>query len=95
VAKLLSEFGMLANPETRAVVSVSVMRIWRWPCTCRSPRSCWPAGGRSTLVFFVAIAIAAVAAALCVAIRFGPRLSQFVANQSVAVILLTVLGTIC
>ena len=54
------------------------------------------AGGRPFhSVFFVAIAIAAIAAALCVAIRFGPRLSQFVANQSVAVILLTVLGTIC
>jgi CPA2 family monovalent cation:H+ antiporter-2 len=94
VAKVLAELGWLANPETPTVVSVLVLEDLAMAVYLPVVAELLEGGDAPTLVSSVAIAITAVAMVLFLAVRFGRKLSHFVAHQSDEIILLTVLGTI-
>jgi CPA2 family monovalent cation:H+ antiporter-2 len=93
-ARVLSEFGMLSNPETPIVISVLVLEDLAMAVYLPVAAVLLAGGDTFTLAFSVAIAIAAVATVLFIAMRFGQILSRFAAHESDEIILLTVLGTI-
>jgi CPA2 family monovalent cation:H+ antiporter-2 len=93
-ARVLSEFGMLSNPETPIVISVLVLEDLAMAVYLPVAAVLLAGGDTFTLVFSVAVAVAAVATVLFIAMRFGQILSRFAAHESDEIILLTVLGTI-
>ena len=94
VARELAEFGMLANPETPAIISVLVLEDLAMAVYLPVTAVLLAGGSTSALVASVAVAIVVVSAVLLVAVRFGQKLSHLAAHQSDEVILLTVLGMI-
>lgn len=93
-ARVLAELGWLGNPETPVVVSVLVLEDLAMALYLPVVAELIEGGAPSTLISSVAVAIAAVAAVLFLALRFGRKFSHFAAHQSDEIILLTVLGTI-
>jgi CPA2 family monovalent cation:H+ antiporter-2 len=94
VAKVLSELGWLANPETPVVVSVLVWEDLAMAVYLPLVAVLLAGGDYSTVAVSVEIAVLAVGAVLLIAVRFGQSLSRLAAHQSDEVILLTVLGAI-
>lgn len=93
-ARVLAELGWLGNPETPVVVSVLVLEDLAMALYLPVVAELIEGGAPSTLISSLAVAIAAVAAVLFLALRFGRKFSHFAAHQSDEIILLTVLGTI-
>jgi len=94
IARVLTELGRLKNPETPAVLSVLVLEDLAMAVYLPLMGVLLAGGAPSSVALAVAIAIAVVAIVLLIAIRYGQKLSRFVAHQSDEIILLTMLGTI-
>jgi CPA2 family monovalent cation:H+ antiporter-2 len=94
IAKVLTELGRLANPETSSVLSVLVLEDLAMAVYLPLVSVLLIGGDTSTLAVAVALAIVIVFGVLFVAVRYGQGLSRFVAHQSDEIILLTVLGTV-
>jgi CPA2 family monovalent cation:H+ antiporter-2 len=94
IAKVLTELGRLANPETASVLSVLVLEDLAMAVYLPLVGVLLIGGDTATVAFAVTLAILIVFAVLFVAVRYGQGLSRFVAHQSDEIILLTVLGTV-
>lgn len=94
IAKVLTELGRLANPETASVLSVLVLEDLAMAVYLPLVSVLLIGGGTATVAISVSLAIVIVFGVLFVAVRYGQGLSRFVAHQSDEIILLTVLGTV-
>lgn len=94
VAKVLGELKRLTNPETPTVLSVLVLEDLAMAAYLPLVAVMLAGGGPMTVAISVAIALVIVLVVLGVAIRYGQRLSHFVAHESDEIILLTILGAI-
>jgi monovalent cation:H+ antiporter-2, CPA2 family len=94
IAKILADAGRLNNPETPAVMSLLVLEDLAMAAYLPLVAVLITGGTVRVMITSVSIAIAVVLLVLCVAIRFGQRLSRFAAHQSDEVILLSVLGAV-
>ncbi len=94
IAKILADAGRLSNPETPAVMSVLVLEDLAMAAYLPLVAVLISGGTVPVMVTSVAVAITLVSMVLFVAIRYGQRLSRFVAHQSDEVILLSVLGAV-
>jgi monovalent cation:H+ antiporter-2, CPA2 family len=93
VAKVLEELGRIGNRETPAVLSLLIFEDLVMAVFLPVAASLAVASGAADTVTDVAIALAAVAAAFAVALRFGDRVSRLVSSPSNELLLLTILGT--
>jgi CPA2 family monovalent cation:H+ antiporter-2 len=94
IAKVLTELGRLSNPETRAILSVLVLEDLAMAIYLPLVSLLLIGGGPTTVMLSVSLALAVVFTVLFIAVRYGKRLSGFVAHESDEIILLTVLGTV-
>lgn len=93
-AKVLTELGRLANPETPFVLSVLVIEDLAMAVYLPVVAALLGGGSPPRAALSVAIAIAAASIVLFIALRYGRQLSKLAAHQSDEIILLTVLGTL-
>lgn len=94
IARVLGELGRMENPETPVILSVLVLEDLAMALFLPLMGVLLAGGSAGTVAVSVTIAIALVFIVLFAAIRYGRKLSAFVAHQSDEIILLTVLGTI-
>jgi CPA2 family monovalent cation:H+ antiporter-2 len=94
IAKVMTELGRLAHPETQTVLSVLVLEDLAMAVYLPLTGVLIAGGGPVTMAVSVGISILVVSGVLFVAIRYGQKLSHFSAHQSDEIILLTILGTI-
>ncbi len=94
VAKLLGELNRLGNPETPSVISVLVLEDLAMAVYLPLVGVLLAGGNAGKVAASVSIAIAAVAAILLIALRFGPLVSRLVLHDSDEIILLTTFGAV-
>jgi CPA2 family monovalent cation:H+ antiporter-2 len=94
IAKVLTELKRMDAPETPTVLSVLVIEDLAMAVYLPLVAVLLIGGGSSKIAVSVSIAVAMVLLVLVVAIRYGRKLSAFMANQSDEVILLTMFGTV-
>ena len=94
IAKVLAELRRLENPETPLILSVLVLEDLAMALYLPLISVLLLGGGPSRIAREMAAAIATVCVVLIVALRYGGRLSRFVAHQSDEVVLLSTFGTV-
>lgn len=94
VVKVLTELKRLGNPETSLVLSVLVFEDLAMAVYLPIVSVLPVGGGHAKLALSVSLALAAVLLVLFVAVRYGEKLSGFVAHESDEIVLLTTFGTV-
>src|SRR5437899_5064132 len=94
IAKLLSELRRRENPETPLILSVLVLEDLAMAVYLPIVGVLLLGGDAKRMALSVSIAIVTVLAVLFVAVRYGQRLSRFVAHESEEIVLLTAFGTV-
>lgn len=94
VARLLSELRRMDCAETPVVLSILVLEDLVMAVYLPLVAVLIAGGGPQRIAVSVAIAVAAVGAALFVALRFGPWLSQRLSHESDEVVLLSTFGAV-
>jgi CPA2 family monovalent cation:H+ antiporter-2 len=94
IARVLSELRRTGFPETPTVLSILVLEDLVMAAYLPLVAVLITGGGPKQIVVWLVIASSSVLAVLVVAIRYGERLSAFVAHESDEIILLTILGSV-
>src|SRR5271156_3404617 len=94
IAKVLSELKRMGNPETQIVLAVLVLEDLAMAVYLPLVSVSLLGGGAAKVATSVSVAIAVVALVLFLALRFGNRLSKFVAHESDEIVLLTTFGLV-
>lgn len=94
IAKVLAELRRLENPETPLILSMLVLEDLAMALYLPLIGVLLLGGGPSRIAREVAAAIATVGVVLVVALRYGGRLSRFVAHHSDEVVLLSTFGAV-
>jgi CPA2 family monovalent cation:H+ antiporter-2 len=94
IAKVLTDLGRMQNPETPLVLSVLVQEDLAMAVYLPLVAVLLSGGGPAKIALSVGVAIAVVSLVLFVALRYGRRLSEFVAHESDEIILLTIFGAV-
>jgi len=94
IAKVLTDLGRTQNPETPLVLSVLVQEDLAMAVYLPLVAVLLSGGGPAKIALSVGVAIAVVSLVLFVALRYGRRLSEFVAHESDEIILLTIFGAV-
>jgi CPA2 family monovalent cation:H+ antiporter-2 len=92
IAKLLAELKRLSNPETPSVLSVLVLEDLAMAVYLPLVAALLSGGGPKKIAFSVSIALTTVFVVLLMALRYGRRISGWVAHESDEVLLLTIFG---
>lgn len=91
-AKIISDFGRLANRETPTILSVLVLEDLAMAAYLPIVAALLVGGGLSSTAISLVVALTAVALALYVSTRFGERLSAGLFVRNDEVLLLSLLG---
>ena len=94
IAKVLGELRRLENAETPAVLSILVLEDLAMAVYLPLVAVLLAGGGPARMVLSVCIAAGTVSVVLLIAVRYGQKLSSFVAHESDEIILLTTFGTV-
>lgn len=94
VAKVLAELRRLQCPETPVVLSILVLEDLAMAVYLPLVAVLLAGGDAKKMAVSVSVAVVTVSLVLLVAIRFGKRLSGFLAHQSDEIILLTAFGSV-
>ena len=94
VAKVLGELNRLGNPETPSVISVLVLEDMAMAVYLPLVGVLLAGENAGKVAASVSIAIAAVAAILLIALRYGALVSRLVLHDSDEIILLTTFGAV-
>jgi len=94
IAKVLSELKRQNNPETPGILTVLVLEDLAMAVFLPFVGALLVGGGTRKIVLSVAVAVLAVVVVFTIAVRFGGRLSRFVAHESDEIVLLTTFGTV-
>ncbi len=94
IAKVLEELRRINNPETPTVLAVLVLEDLAMAVYLPLVGVLLLGGGPAKIALSVTIAVAVVLLVLFVALRYGLRLSQFLAHESDEIILLTTFGSV-
>lgn len=94
IAKVLAELCRLESPETPVVLSILVLEDLAMAVYLPLVAVLLAGGGARKMAVSVSVAVVTVFLVLLVAIRFGKRLSGFLAHQSDEIILLTAFGSV-
>jgi CPA2 family monovalent cation:H+ antiporter-2 len=94
IAKVLSELRRLQNPETPAVLSILVFEDLCMAVYLPLVAVLLAGGEPVKIVLSVSVAVTMVFLVLLIAVRFGKRLSGFVAHESDEIVLLTTFGAV-
>jgi CPA2 family monovalent cation:H+ antiporter-2 len=94
IAKVLEELRRINNPETPTVLAVLVLEDLAMAVYLPLVGVLLLGGGPTKIALSVTIAVAVVLLVLFVALRYGLRLSQFLAHESDEIILLTTFGSV-
>jgi CPA2 family monovalent cation:H+ antiporter-2 len=94
IAKVLAELRRMQNPETPLILSVLVLEDLAMAVYLPLVGVLLLGGGARRMALSVSIAVVTVFAALFMAVRYGQRLSRFVAHESEEIVLLTTFGTV-
>jgi CPA2 family monovalent cation:H+ antiporter-2 len=94
IAKVLAELKRLKNPETPSIISVLVLEDLAMAVYLPLMAVLIVGGGAQKVISSVFIAIAMVAVALLVALRYGRQISKFFLHESDEIILLTTFGAV-
>jgi monovalent cation:H+ antiporter-2, CPA2 family len=92
VAKLLHDLGRIGNRETPTILSILIFEDLVMAVFLPVAAGLAVATGPTETLRDIAVAVAAVAAAFAVTLRFGDRLSRLVFNPSNELLVLTILG---
>lgn len=92
IAKVLAELKRLNNPETPSVLSVLVLEDLAMAVYLPIVAVLLEGGSPKRMATSVAIALSTVLIVLLMALRFGGRISRWVAHESDEVVLLTTFG---
>jgi len=92
IAKLLDDLGRIGNRETPTILSILIFEDLVMAVFLPVAAGLAVATGAVETSVDIAVAVAAVAAAFAVTLRFGDRLSRLVFNPSNELLVLTVLG---
>jgi CPA2 family monovalent cation:H+ antiporter-2 len=94
IAKVLEELRRINNPETPMVLAVLVLEDLAMAVYLPLVGVLLLGGGPAKIVTSVSIAVVVVLVVLFIALRYGKRLSGFLAHESDEIILLTTFGTV-
>jgi CPA2 family monovalent cation:H+ antiporter-2 len=94
VAKVLAELRRLESPETPVVLSILVLEDLAMAVYLPLVAVFLAGGGARKMAVSVSVAVVTVFLVLLVAVRFGKRLSGFLAHESDEIILLTAFGSV-
>ena len=94
IAKVLTDLRRMQNPETPLVLSVLVQEDLAMAVYLPLVAVLLSGGGPAKIALSVGVAIAVVSLVLFVALRYGRRLSEYVAHESDEIILLTIFGAV-
>ena len=94
IAKVLEELRRINNPETPMVLAVLVLEDLAMAVYLPLVGVLLLGGGPTKVAISVSVAVAVVLLVLFVALRYGRKLSQFLAHESDEIILLTTFGTV-
>jgi CPA2 family monovalent cation:H+ antiporter-2 len=94
IAKVLTELRRMGNPETPLVLSILVQEDLAMAVYLPVTGVLLSGGGGARIAVSVFVAIAVVSLVLLTAVRYGHRVSQFVAHESDEIILLTIFGAV-
>lgn len=94
IAKVLEDLGRLGNRETPAILSILVLEDLAMAVYLPLVGVLLVGAGMVDGALSLGIAIAAAVIALALAIRYGERMSRYVASSSDEVVLLTVFGSV-
>lgn len=94
ISKLLNDLEWLGNRETPAVLSILVLQDLAMAVFLPVIAVLLIGGALLTGIISLTIAVGMVALVLLTAIRYGERMSKYIASRSDEVVLLTVLGLI-
>jgi CPA2 family monovalent cation:H+ antiporter-2 len=92
IAKVLVDLRRLENPETPAVLATLVLEDLAMAVYLPLVAVLLAGGGPAKIALSVSLAIALVFVVLLLAVRYGQRLSRFVAHESDEIVLLTTFG---
>jgi CPA2 family monovalent cation:H+ antiporter-2 len=94
IAKVLEELKRINNPETPMVLAVLVLEDLAMAVYLPLVGVLLLGGGPAKIAISVSVAVAVVLLVLFVALKYGRKLSQFLAHESDEIILLTTFGTV-
>ena len=94
VARILADLRRLDNPETPLILSVLVLEDLAMAVYLPLVGVLLVGGSPATIVLSVVVAVVTVIGVLVAAVRYGHKLSQFVAHESDEIVLLTTLGSV-
>jgi CPA2 family monovalent cation:H+ antiporter-2 len=94
IAKVLAELRRLESPETPVVLSILVLEDLAMAVYLPLVAVFLAGGGARKMAVSVSVAVVTVFLVLLVAVRFGKRLSGFLAHESDEIILLTAFGSV-
>ncbi len=94
IAKVLAELRRLECPETPAVLSVLVLEDLAMAVYLPLVAVLLASGGPAKIALSVATAVGTVLLVLVIAVKYGQRLSHYVAHESDEIILLSVFGVV-
>jgi monovalent cation:H+ antiporter-2, CPA2 family len=94
IAKVLGDLDRFGNRETPAVLSLLVLEDLTMAIYLPIVALLLVGGGLTTGVVSIAVAIAAVAAALLLGLRYGEHMSSAIASRSSEAVLFTVFGLV-
>ena len=94
IAKVLVDLGRLNNPETPSILSVLVLEDLAMAVYLPLVAALLLGGGPQKMAMSVSVALVTVLFVLFVALKYGNRISRFVAHESDEIILLTTFGAV-
>ena len=94
IAKVLAELRRLECPETPAVLSVLVLEDLAMAVYLPLVAVLLASGGPAKIALSVSTAVGTVLLVLVIAVKYGQRLSHYVAHESDEIILLSVFGVV-
>jgi CPA2 family monovalent cation:H+ antiporter-2 len=94
IAKVLAELRRLECPETPVILSILVLEDLAMAVYLPLVAVLLAGGDAKKMAVSVSVAVVTVFLVLLVAVRFGKRLSGFLAHQSDEIILLTAFGSV-
>ncbi len=94
IAKVLVDLGRLNNPETPSILSVLVLEDLAMAVYLPLVAALLLGGGPQKMAMSVSVALVTVLLVLFVALKYGNRISRFVAHESDEIILLTTFGAV-
>lgn len=94
IAKILADQGRLGNPETPSVLTVLVLEDLAMAVYLPLVAVMLLGGSLYSIAASVSLAVGAVAVVLFIALRYGPAISGWAANESDEAVLLTTFGAV-